>query len=47
MNRRVMIVSKVKQEMRSRSESESEKGEKLDVIDPKPSDLAMTRLKLG
>ena len=27
MNRRVMIVSEVKQEMRSRSESESEKGE--------------------
>ena len=36
MNRRVASSSEVKQEMRSRSESESEKGEKLEGADPKP-----------
>ena len=30
---------------RSRSESESEKGGKYDVVDPKPNDLTMSRLK--
>ena len=47
MNRRVMVWSEVKQDMRSRSESESEEGEQLHAIDPKPGDLAMARLKLG
>ena len=42
-----MIWSEVKQGMRSRSESESEEGDKLHVIDPKPGDLAMIRLKSG
>ena len=41
-----MIWSEVKQEMRSRSESESEKGEKFHIVDPKPGDLSMSRLKL-
>ena len=31
--------------MRSRSESESEKGKKLVVVDPKPGELAMSRMK--
>ena len=31
---------------RSRSESESEQGEELEVIDPKPRDLSMGRVKL-
>ncbi len=44
--RRVIVSSEVKYwEVRSRSESESEKGVKLDVIDPKPGDLPMDRLK--
>ena len=29
----------------SRSESESEKGDKYHVVDPKPNDLTMSRLK--
>ena len=37
----------VKREKRSRSESESEQGVKYDAVDPKPGDLAMTRLKFG
>ena len=43
-----MVCGEVKfLEERSRSESESEKGEfKSYVIDPKPSDLTMVRLKL-
>ena len=32
---------------RSRSESESEQGDEYDEVDPKPSDLSMSRLKLG
>ena len=35
----------VKREKRSRSESESEEGVKLDEVDPKPGELAMSRLK--
>ena len=31
---------------RSRSESESEQGEESEVIDPKPRDLSMGRVKL-
>ena len=31
--------------MRSRSESESEQGEKLHDVDPKPDDLSMSRVK--
>ncbi len=45
MNRRVTLSSKVKQKMWSRSESESEKGVKLLEVDPKPSDLPMSRVK--
>ena len=33
-------------EFRSRSESESEEGEELHTVDPKPGDLSMSRLKL-
>ena len=33
-------------EARSRSESESEQGDKSVVIDPKPGDLSMSRLKV-
>ena len=43
---RVTLCSEVKYwEVRSRSESESEKGDKLHDVDPKPGDLSMTRLK--
>ncbi len=43
-----MICSEVKQEMRSRSESESEHGEiQSAVVDAKPSDLPLGRLKDG
>ena len=42
-----MISCKVKWKTRSRSESESEQGAEYDVIDPKPDDLSMTRLKVG
>ena len=31
--------------VRSRSESEFEKGDKLHVVDPKPDDLTMSRMK--
>ena len=31
---------------RSRSESESEKGEEFVIVDPKPGDLPMSRMKL-
>ena len=38
--------SQVKQQLlRSRSQSESEKGVKLGGVDPKPSDLTMARVK--
>ena len=41
-----MLCSEVKVwEDRSRSESESEEGEKLHDIDPKPGDLSMARVK--
>ncbi len=44
--RRVIVRGEVKYlEVRSRSESESEEGVKLRVIDPKPGDLPMDRLK--
>ena len=46
MNRRVTISCEVKQKMRSRSESESALGEEYDVVDPKPCELAMSRLKV-
>ena len=43
---RVTLCSEVKVwEDRSRSESESEKGEELHDVDPKPGDLSMARLK--
>ena len=43
---RVAVVGEVKRhELRSRSESESEKGVKSSEADAKPSDLPMTRLK--
>ena len=42
-----MILCEVKLKRRSRSESESEEGEEYNVIDPKPDDLAMSRLKVG
>ncbi len=46
MNLRVTFSGKVKHlEMCSRSESESEQGVESEGVDPKPSDLAMTRLK--
>ena len=45
--RRVADAGKVKYwEVRSRSESESEEGEKLHDVDPKPGDLSMVRMKL-
>ena len=45
--RRVMAASEVKcQKARSRRETESEVGVKFAVIDPKPSDLSMSRLKV-
>ena len=41
------MCSKVKgTKSRSRSESESEMGDQLHAVDPKPSDLAMSRMKL-
>ena len=47
MVRRVSVSGKVNDlKVRSRSESESEEGEmKSDVLDPKPGDLPMSRLK--
>ena len=33
-------------EVRSRRETKSEKGEQLVLVDPKPGDLSMSRLKL-
>ena len=44
--RRVYLASKVKGlKVRSRSESESEKGVEFVGYDPKPGDLSMSRLK--
>ena len=46
MNLRVTVVGKVKSnEAPSRSESESEQGVKSAVVDAKPSDLPLSRLK--
>ena len=46
MNLRVTVTGEVKYyEVRSRSESESEEGVKSVVVDAKPSDLPMVRLK--
>ena len=43
---RVTLCGKVKiLKDRSRSESESEEGDKLHDVDPKPGDLSMARLK--
>ena len=48
MNLRVAVAGKVKHDdVRSRSESESEKGAKSAVADAKPSDLPLARLKAG
>ena len=47
MVRRVIVCSKVKYcKVRSRRETESKEGEELHVIDPKPGDLPMVRVKL-
>ena len=46
MDRRVTITCKVKLKRRSRSESESEEGVEYVVVDPKPGDLPMSRLKV-
>ena len=40
------ILGKVKLKKWSRSESESEEGVESDVVDPKPGDLPMCRLKV-
>ena len=41
-----MVCGEVKGlEVRSRRETESETGEESNAVDPKPSDLAMARLK--
>ena len=42
-----MMWSEVKQGMRSQSESESEEGEKLGDVDPKPSDLRSEERRVG
>ena len=47
MSLRVTIVGKVKPLRWSRSESESEMGAQSAVVDPKPSDLSMSRMKRG
>ena len=48
MNLRVTFSGKVKDlEIRSRSESESEKGVESDAVDAKPSDLPLARMKSG
>ena len=48
MNLRVTVVGKVKgHETRIRSESESEQGVKSAVVDAKPSDLPLARMKSG
>ena len=45
MGLRVMVGGEVKPNRRSRSESESEMGVQSPDIDPKPSDLSMSRMK--
>ena len=48
MNLRVTVVGKAKEyKFRSRSESESEQGVKSAEVDAKPSDLPLSRLKVG
>ena len=48
MNLRVTVAGEVKcHETRSRSESESEEGVESVVVDAKPSDLPLSRLKSG
>ena len=48
MNLRVTVAGEVKgHETCSRSESESEEGVQYAVVDAKPSDLPLTRLKFG
>ena len=48
MNLRVTVVGQVKDnDVRSRSESESEKGVQSDKVDAKPSDLTLIRMKGG
>ena len=47
MNRRVTVTCEVKRIKRSHSESEPEEGDKYVEVDPKPSDLVMSRLKVG
>ena len=48
MNLRVTVVSKDKRhETRIRSEGEPEQGVKFTVVDAKPSDLHMSRMKSG
>ena len=47
MNLRVTVIGKVKDnDIRSRSESESEQGVKSEGVDAKPSDLPLVRLKV-
>ncbi len=41
------MACEVKPKRRSRSESESEQGAKYVVVDPKPGDLPMSRVKAG
>ena len=48
MNLRVNVSGEVKRDdARSRSESESEEGVQSDVLDAKPSDLPLARVKAG
>ena len=47
MGLRVAFCGEVKPMRWSRSESESEQGDKLRDADPKPGDLSMARLKRG
>ena len=48
MNLRVTVACEVKcDDARIRSESESEEGGQYAVVDAKPSDLPLTRLKFG
>ena len=46
MSPRVTSCSEVKPLRCSRSESESEQGDELQEVDPKPGDLSMARVKL-
>ena len=46
MSQRVNLLCEVKRKQ-SRSESESDKGDEYNGLDPKPGDLSMSRLKQG